>query len=223
MGIDAEMFVRVKRAVPDDEVRRLRLQLGSAFGADKFWIFGRDKAVGEAPLDEADDDHAPIGSPRHCIERVTEFRQDGDALMPEPGETFLRVYIASRFYGDGYERGNLPLILAVAAFLREATHGEVWYGGDSSGVCAELLDDARRRELWAHFVAVQHEPYENGMRWDRDDNIPNQHCTFCNAPMRRYGGGSGGLYAPFFCCGCGADIETRDGGKTWAPRKNGAP
>lgn len=212
MGVDAEMFVRVKREVSDGEVRSLRLKLGDAFGADKFWIWRNGQ--GPAPVDATSDG----GSSRHSVERVKRFTQDGDDIEPDRGETFLRVYPASRYYGIGYERGDLPFLLMLARFLREVTGGEVWYGGDSSGACAQVLDDAYERELWAHFVANGHRPYLDGMEWG-GDGIPTAYCNLCSSPMRRYGAGSSGMYAPFCCYGCGADVETRDGGKTWVSRK----
>lgn len=218
MGVDAKMFARVPRAVPDDEVRALRIALGDAFGAKKFWIF-RGKNGGEAPLDDAYSEECGFDSGRHCIERVREFTQDGEKILPREGETLLRVYPASRYYGIGYERGDLPFLLALARFLRDKTGGEVWYGGDSSGICAQVLDQAYEAELWAHFVEHQHKPYRHAMSWDSGDGIPTAFCAFCNQAMHRYGSGNGGLFAPFSCEGCGADVETRDGGKTWTARK----
>lgn len=215
MGIDAEMLVRVKREVPDDEVRALRMALGGAFGAERFSIFRAVGQRGEAPLQDSYDPETGWTKGRHLIERSSVFEQDGPSIEPEEGETLLRVHLATRFYGIGYERGDLPTILSVARFLRDKTGGEVWYGGDSSGVCARLLDDAFERELWDHFVAVQHEPYYKPDMWG-GDNIPNVHCAFCNHPMRRFGSGSNGMYAPFYCRGCGARVVTNDGGVTWA-------
>lgn len=218
MGIDAEMFVRVKRAVPDDEVRMLRRRLGDAFGADSFWIFRGNGATGESTIDEVDDD-ACVRS-RHSIERITVYTQDGDDIVPEPGETFLRVYIASRFYGPGYERGNLPLILAIADFLRRLTDGEVWYGGDSSGICAQPLNNEYRAELWEHFVKHGHAPYFSDFG---GEGIPRPHCAMCgNAPMRFFGTGQMGKRAAASCSGCGAQVETIDGGDSWHVYKEGA-
>lgn len=213
MGIDAEMFVRLKRPVPDAEVRRLRLMLGKAFGAQQFYIIkNRPNASGEAPLDEV-----PYGDPRygashrHSIERVAVYTPDG--IEPEPGETFLRVYPTTRFYGPGYERGDLPFLLMLARFLRDATGGEVWYGGDSGGAWAQPLDDAYERELWSHFVQSQHEPYRTDFG---GEGIPRPLCALCGyAPMRFFGTGPGAKSAMATCNGCGTSIQTTDAGATW--------
>jgi hypothetical protein len=215
MGIDAEMFVRVKRQVPDSEIRALRLAIGGAFGHGRFWI--SKKTTGEARMTASEewDDSAN----RHMLERVTVYEQDGPSLRPAAGETFLRVYLTTRFYGVGYERGDLPFILTLARFLRDSIPGgEVWYGGDSSGVRAEPLDEAMEKSLWDHFVRVQHEPYQTAFSRLADDSIPTPVCAFCATEMRNYGGGGGGNYGAFACRGCGADVVTTDGGKTFSVR-----
>ncbi len=216
MGIDAEMFVRRMGAFQDDEVRRIRLLLAGAFGADSFWIHKKDGVSGEAPLDYSDEN-----GHRHCCERIPEYQQNGPTIEPEPGEHFLRVYLAQRYYGEGYERGDLPKILSVAAFLQDVTGGRVWYGGDSSGVLARELDDAYRKELWAHFVAVGgNEPYHG--RDFGGEGVPRPHCSFCGgAPMRFFGTGHSGRRAIAECRGCGAEVETLDKGATWAVYKKG--
>jgi hypothetical protein len=211
MGIDAEMFVRVKREVSDNEVRSLRRKLATSFGPERFWIFNNGGS-GEAPLDEPDWDLGPVKR-RHCLERVPSYTQDGDDIVPEPGETFLRVYIASRFYGDGYERGDLPTILAVARMLRDLTGGAVWYGGDSSGVCAVELTPKAEAELWALFCS------DGGQRYYERDfggGVTRPDCDFCAAPMTANGGGPDG-WAAASCLSCGAVAETHNAGATWFP------
>lgn len=209
------MFVRVRRAVPDDEVRSLRIDLCDAFGSDSFWIFRQPGLDGAAPIDHAEYDGNMRH--RHLLERVPYFYQDGVDIHPDSGETFLRVYPASRYYGIGYERGDLPLLLSIARFLRDKTGGAVWYGGDSSGICADELTPAYEAQLWTHFLAHQHAPYLTP--WGGEGITPPV-CEFCGGlPMRPYGSGQNGQWAPFICRGCGWDIETSDGGATWTTRK----
>lgn len=219
MGVDAEMFVRVKRAVPDDEVRKLRYALASAFGASRFFIHRGAQATGEALLDDEDEEASWDAHHRHCLHRTAAYRQDGLDIVPEPGETFLRVHLWTRYYGIGYERGDLPLILSVARFLRDLTGGEVWYGGDSSGICAQPLDEAYEAELWRHFVENQHHPYRTDFG---GEGIVRPHCALCgNVPMRFYSYGNGGMSTKAACSGCGFNVGTEDGGRTWTALKEG--
>jgi hypothetical protein len=192
VGIDAEMFVRVKGEVSDDYVRRLAWEMGGAFGPDKFWI------------DERHD--------RRALRVVDVHTQDGPDIVPGPGETFVRVSLWCRFYGVGYERGDLPFLIAVAAWLEERfaldkREAAIWYGGDSSGACAEPFGPDEREALFQHFVKHGHRPY-------LDDRRSTHLCSFCLEPMREYGWG------PFnkvqaICGGCGKEEETTDGGATW--------
>lgn len=202
MGIDAEMFVRTRARITVDQVRDWAYRLGSTFGAESFWIFKRE---GE-----------PV---RHCLQIVDEYTQDGPTLKPEKGETFIRVYPATRYYGEGYERGNLPLLIAVAEWLeRNIPHAKVWYGGDSSGVEATAFDAKARRHLMRHFCDQGHEPYERAFDSDHGDGIAAPLCKCCWKKMKRYGWGP--KYAAFICNGCGENTLTRDGGQTFEQRRD---
>lgn len=206
MGIDAEMFVRTKSHISEAMFRKLRWEMVAAFGADRFWIW--------------DDAH----DKQHALERVFEYRQDGDTILPEAGETFLRVNLGTRYYGcDGYERGDLPFIVAVADFLeRRVDGGEVWYGGDSSGVCAAPFGREVREKYLDHFAVVGRMPYAGDPRSGRQDWLGDNHdwahrrCHFCDEPMMRNGSGAG--FALLQCYGCGFSEQTHDHGKTWTDR-----
>lgn len=145
MGIDAEMFVRVNRAVTADEVKKKAVAMQVAFGPGPLFVARPGRSYGQ---------------PHHSLAIVDVWRQDGPDIDPEPGETFIKVYLWTRYYGPGYERGDLPAILAVARYLRTVFEPcEIWYGGDSSGVCAEHLDDALEAELWTLFCSEHARDY----------------------------------------------------------------
>lgn len=215
MGIDAEMFVRIRGAVPDAKVRLLRTRMVSAFGADRFWIF-RDDAHPDRP---APIDHQEEWPPQHAMERVAVYEQDGPDIVPEPGETFLRVYPATRYYGVGYERGDLGFLCNLASWLEAATGGVVWYGGDSSGVTAKPFGPAERAALWDYFCTKGHDPYraEWGALGDAHDSTP-MLCTFCEVPMTRNGWGQ--TYVGYDCYGCGERLESRDNGVTFTRKRD---
>lgn len=202
MGVDAEMFVRTRRTdATETNVRRWSVEMCKRFGSGKFFLDKRPWSGDQQ---------------RHALSIVPEWEQDGDTVYPEEGETFIRVHLWTRYYGPGYERGDLPFILSVARYLRDVIcvlpSDDVWYGGDSSGICAEPLDE---EWLWAHFVRVGHDTYRAASGLDREappEGTP--HCDFCGQFYRRNGWGAS--FAAYYCDGCGESMEWRDG--TWSCR-----
>jgi len=192
VGVDAQMLVRTRQAFKPDEVRRMSGDLAAAFGSDSFWIW-----------DDYKNEDGTIG--RHALELVNEYQQDGDSIFPEPGETFIEVHLGTRYYGRGYERGDVGLIIHVAAWLEANIHdAKVYYGGDSSGICAKPFDQEARRQLFAYYAKVGHEPYVGGFgRFSgRDEQHPG--CDFCLREMTNCGGGGGKTF--YHCGGCGKKI-----------------
>lgn len=196
MGVDAEMVVVAPQELDQAAVLRLSYETVAAFGHDWFWM----------------DREGRYGEKRHALTAGTDYELE----MPDDACTVLTVHIASRYYGENYERGNLPLILNLARWFRSKLPGcTVFYGGDTTDYLSPLTL-AREDQLWAHFVEHQHFPY---IDFDRrsllgGDAIEGQFCSFCQEPMLRYGWGPN--YASYSCPGCGWKQETRDGGKTWA-------
>jgi hypothetical protein len=188
MGIDAEMFIRTKHPITPEILRRAEHML--------FAIFGED-------LHSWND---------RILEVVAEWEQDGPTLRPDEGETFVRVHLATRYYGEGYERGNFRLIHDIAEALETLIPGgEVWYGGDSSGACAEKFGAAERAELRAYWLKHAHKPY-HGVFWDG----PGPKCRRCDVPMPQYG--SGPRYSSH-SCECGEKRVMRDGVVTVTTRE----
>lgn len=188
MGIDAQMFVKTKQQISQEQLKNLAYELASAYGAKNFVIDREKKWEG-----------------RHCLYFIDEYMQDGDSLFPEAGEIFIEVNLRTRYYGVNYERGNLPLILSIAEWLeRKIINCEVWYGGDSSGIEAVHLTKQERNNLFNHFVNVGHNPYYYFFDGEHEEC-----CTFCDKPMLQYGFGNN--YSAFRCTGCGYCWEKRDG------------
>lgn len=192
MGIDAQMLLKVNGEVSEDQVLALAVNAYERFG-NVLFVWNSDD----------------LGGKRHCITRVDRYEQDGDDIMPEPGETFLEVHLSGRYYGEGYERGNLPGYIMLAEYFESVIPGvKVMYGGDSSGVCAEGFGKQERDALFAHFVKVGHNPYESG--FDHEHDGPD--CELCKIQMIRCGWGRD--YKKWYCRGCGTTIEERDGVRT---------
>jgi len=184
MGIDARMLVKTKEAVTEEQVRQWAYHLAERFGYRKFWIFRE----------------LIYGGQQHCLSIIDELQQDdGSTVKPEEGGTLVNVHLASRYYGcEGYERGDLPLIINVARFLEETIPGaSIWYGGDS--VCMEPFGAEVREQYWRHFVEVGSEPYERHFGKEEPPL-----CDFCQYPMMECGWGGGKTL--FRCNGCGLEI-----------------
>jgi hypothetical protein len=95
------------------------------------------------------------------------------------------------------ERGNLPDYIAVANWLEVRIPGcSVFYGGDSSGICAEPFDARSRAKYWDHFCRYGHRPYTGA--FGSFFNAPSMVCGFCKVNMTNVGGGGGDSY---FSCG----------------------
>lgn len=187
MGIDARMLLKVKGTISDDTVLKLAVEAFKRFG-DILAIYDFCKP------------------PEHCIVKVKEYGQDGPSILPQEDETLLEVRLHGRYYGKGYERGNLPDYLILAEYFELAIPGvEVFYGGDSSGVLAEPFGKAERQDLFFHFTQFGHSPYSE--YFDREKDGPT--CPLCKIQMIRYGWG--GNYRAWYCPGCNDHVEERDG------------
>lgn len=158
----------------------------------------------------------------------SEYHEDSDKpIKAREGECLIEVNLAGRYYGEGYERGDILTYCAIAEWLETNIPAcESWYGGDSSGVLAERFDDERRKSLRRHLYSTEGRAYFN-RNWplSQDEGLQPPACGLC--PRRGYlgsqfGTGNGGVYAAFHCSGCGHSVETQDGGKTWAPRQRDA-
>lgn len=197
MGVDAQMVVATPEWLDDDALRRLSYETVAAFGTESLWVRRGDD----------------FGGPRHALSRGTDYE-----LIPAvAAKTTFTVHLWTRFYGPGYERGDLPLILNLARWFRSKLDGcTVYYGGDSGEALLELTPVEGEGELWQHYVDNQHLPYTKG--WDRmtHDGISLPECELCQEPVIRNGWGNGGQFAAAYCPGCGWNIETRDAGRSWA-------
>lgn len=200
MGVDAQMLVKTRRALSENAVHALALDLAEAFGPEKFYL-------NREADDYGDGSHYPA---HHALSIVDKFEQDGDTIFPSPGEQFIEVHTWHRYYGVGYERGDLPTYIGIAEWLERRIPGcAVFYGGDSSGICAEPFDAASRAALMDHFAKVGHKPYRGG--WDRERDGPL--CDFCRIQMQRCGWGP--EWAAWSCAGCGDKWERRGEGPAY--------
>lgn len=195
MGVDVVMLARTLAPVTPQSVRRWSYEVVERFGTNRMLVVRPGEIYREG---------------FHALRIVDEFEVDEDApIRPEPGETIISVGLCTRYYGRGYERGDLPTIIAVAEWCELRIPGaSVWYGGDSGGAVQPFGPGARRL-LFDHFVRHGHEPYH---MYGNPDDAPL--CDFCeSAPLACSGGGQGQEF--FVCHGCGWKV-VRFSGKLYS-------
>lgn len=209
MGIDARIYVSTKRQFTDAEIRRLSYDAGLTFGADKFLRSEGSKGINP-------ETGKPYWGPHHNIGREEKIEQDGPDWIPPPGTTLLEVHVWTRYYGPGYERGDLPFLVMLAEWLDRKIPGcTVLYGGDSSGVCAEPFGPEQRAAMLDHFASDKGRAYFTHANPFISDLPPLPTCDLCAVPMPQFGYGPGKLCGTFYCGGCGLRKRTSDGSKTF--------
>ncbi len=198
MGVDAIIYAVSEIPLSDREVLTLSVDLAEAVGPGFFSLDPQGRYGDE---------------PRHALSRVRRSSYLEELQPPpEPGAEILEVNTLSRFYGEGYERGNFTDISAVCDWLtyRGLT---VYYGSDSGGGIS--LWSARREKLWKHWAVNGGRPYREGFGQSSKEH--QRICTFCDRPLTQNGWGAG--FAHYTCRSCFRDDRTNDSGKTWIVRR----
>lgn len=156
MGIDATMLLRVKGAPSDEDLKKWSWDLCNIVGADKFML-NREQGTSAITLSSTyNDEDEPLVAPGRA------WVQDGPTLYANEDETFLEVHLWTRYYGVGYERGDLDTICNTAEWCeRNIPNCEVWYGGDSSGIEVEPFPAEARNALKAHLLSPKGRDYFN--------------------------------------------------------------
>jgi hypothetical protein len=161
--------------------------------------------------DYSDDDGGePVGDGKA-------YFQDGDTIFAADGEWFLEVSLWTRYYGVGYERGDLMTICAVAEWVEaNIPTAVVYYGGDSSGVEAEPFNAAAREKLKQHFYSQNGRDYFDHDWFGKGPAPRPAPCGLCIPGEPRFNQhGSGPSFIAVNCAGCGKSFESRDNGATW--------
>lgn len=163
--------------------------------------------------EDFDDDKVPVEN--RAPGRVY-FEDSYEPVLAAPGEWLLQVSVFTRYYGEGYERGDILFLCAVAEWVEaNIPNCEVWYGGDSSGVCIEPFGEKRRAELRKHLYSSSGRDYFKHSGPDGSRLCPKP-CSLCVPGENRFQQfGFGSNYCAVSCGGCGKNFETRDNGVTW--------
>lgn len=224
-AIGADKFF-IKDGVPRAEYRSKIDAWHKAFEAHPLHAgWPTDRSLG-------DKIRADIGQPpderRRAIELAGDYdelepsgklwQQDGDDIHAGVDEWFLRLSLWTRYYGVGYERGDILTICAVAEWCEHnIPRCEVWYGGDSSGVCMEEFGPCERARLRAHLYSKRGRDYYGS--WSDLDHgvhiIPDP-CSLCVPGHPRFDScGWGKSFRKVHCRGCSKSFVTRDEGQAW--------
>jgi hypothetical protein len=152
------------------------------------------------------------------------YTQDGPPIYAEEGEWLMELNLWGRYYGIGYERGDLLKYCAVAEWLEQNLPGcVIYYGGDSCGVLAEPFNEEMRDQLKAHLYSQNGRDYfKERSSFGRNTNLQRpKPCGLCVPGEDRFNQyGYGASYAAVSCAGCGKNFVSRDGGATWAEAKD---
>lgn len=213
MGIDARMLIRYRGEKPtEDQLTRWSWDLCRSIGAEHFYLSDGDgdAIVRAVDLTKYEDD-----------EPGRAYYQDGPTLYANTGEWLLEVSLITRYYGIGYERGDILTICAIAEWIEQNMQPcKVLYGGDSSGVTAVPFHDEVRRQYRAHLYSQSGRDYFKAFDDDRKSYPIPEQCGLCvrgENRLIRYGWGNN--YVALRCAGCGKNFETRDNGVTWEVSK----
>lgn len=97
----------------------------------------------------------------------------------------FEVQWMQRYYGEGYERGDIFFVINLAEFFEyHIGRCRIFYGGDFSDDMVELHSEERRK-LKKHSFRVGRLPYirSDGLPL-MSGNIPGPICDFCNVGER---------------------------------------
>lgn len=208
MGVDARMFVRISgrdRWLDADAVKKLAYSLAVTVGREHFHI-----AVAHRALEIVGPYRDESNEEPHLLGK-TVWEQDGPPIIAEPDEQFIAVNLRTRFYEDGYPRGDWQAIRTVAEWLERHIPGEVWYGGDSNGVVAQPLHKERRNRINEYYLTLNDQPGDDE-RMRRDTKmaelgfhrVSGPICKICDVPMAYFASdGKPPDVQHFECAACG--------------------
>jgi hypothetical protein len=197
MGVDARILIKIVKPeswLNSTQLRRLSAQLTSVIGPDNFFLRPEENRHAISFVLEENRKWAkkypkdyPNFNPNETV-----YSQDGDDIVAEPNEQFLEVHVSDRYYGEDYARGDwktLSFILMWCVF--NIPDSEIWYGGDSSGLCAEHMTSERMNRMTRYYLTSGNDEY-----WM---NKKGQYiCEFCGCCVVNSGGGA---EVGFYHCG----------------------
>lgn len=224
MGVDAEMLIKVKgkeKWLSPQQVLALSVRMTRTIGHQHFMVtkdcdddfykkfpehqhhaisiiepWTREKAV----ADYGEEDVERWGETTNFGKTI--YRQDGDNVIAEPDEQFLRVHLWGRYYGPGYARGHWPTYDIIIRFLYTVlpAGSEVWYGGDSGGICVEHVTPEFLDDMMRFYFNSGNSTYVGAFSGISGSGAIRPMCDCCETPMLSNGGGPQGTM--WYCESC---------------------
>jgi hypothetical protein len=216
MGVDAEILLKItdpESWLNSTQLRQLSARLTSVIGPDAFLLQPDQNrhALSFCSDDYAKypDEYEEITGIPYTADAPAIFGQDSNEepfLIAKPNEQFIEVHLFSRYYGEGYERGDWKTISWVMMWcIFNVPNCEVWYGGDSSGITMEQMTSERMAEMTRHFLT------SNGGEYMRHYKTAHK-CEFCDCGVLNLGGSgySAAIAVKFWQCeSCDSQWVTR--------------
>lgn len=138
MPTNPEIYVTSEQSISEDAVKILATDLSDALGQNRLLDFAGKGGV--------------------VLEPKSEYFLLSDQLPRT--ESVLSVHLCTPYYGQGYERGYWPEIVATLEFLRHRLPGaRVWYGHSVSDDIAEATPEFLQ-QLWNYWAHHGHRPYD---------------------------------------------------------------
>lgn len=221
MGVDARMFARLRgeNRIKPEQVLPLSVDLCKTIGAGHFMITKATEYAFGHPhhalslVEPLDDKTAADYETPELAGKVV-WLQDGEPAVAEPDEQFLEVHLMTRYYGPDYARGNWMTIRTVAEWLEFKLPGaQVWYGGDSSGICAAPFGPAERALVNRFFLETGHRTYRDYFRGTFAIGVSAPRCDCCEIAMSDTGGGGPDGRTFWYCDGCDGKVVTFETGR----------
>jgi hypothetical protein len=161
MGIDAVMFMTEipPAAATDGALLEKSWQLVTSIGAHRFHFCRGDA---DAPFERQRIPKPALQRVRHGQPASNDPEDIGDGPLSEtPGACTVEVNLSGRYFGPGYERGDLLEYCAIAEWLEVHFPGcRVWYGGGDSGGLQPWPEETRR-EFRNHLYSTKGRDYFN--------------------------------------------------------------
>jgi hypothetical protein len=188
MGVDAMMFFKTKNKQNE---QKLSYELGCMFNSQL--THGFDDLKSHSITDVEKDGYKS--------EILNNYYIQGNEYMYE-------IHLWGRYYGPGYERGDILTYINIAEWLewKLGPNITIYYGGDSSDNY-QTFGKEERRTLREYYFENAHRPYQSCSRFK--EQVGNPMCARCYEPMFNTGGGGAETY---WCChGCNYKALTSSG------------
>jgi hypothetical protein len=208
MGVDARILIKITKPeswLNPTSLRQLSARLTNVIGPEYFFLRPEeDRHALSFVLDETAKwaTKYPDDYPNFSPEGPAIWSQDGDDIVAEPNEQFIEVHVGGRYYGESYARGDWKSLSWIMMWcVYNIPDSEVWYGGDSSGICAEHMTSRRMNKMTKYYLTEGNDSY-----WM---NSKSQYpCEFCGVGCVNSGGGGGIGF--WHCDSCGTQWVTHD-------------